>query len=100
MVDIKIHPISEVPQNIWALLYEMRLKDAAAEPYEDYIKAYQALYIDGKLYLSDDDQSARMSRLKQINMDSDSSFYDIIRMVDVYFQHGYLIKNRYGYNSI
>ena len=93
---IEVHKISEVPKSVFDTLYALRLRQDAKVPYEDYIRFYSFITIDGALYTSDDeDAKARERRYIMARWNSSKR----AALPDAVVVEGIVLKNRYGNNS-
>ncbi len=88
----KIHNISLVPDRIWEQLYNLRFWDDRDVPYDEYIKRYGFITVEGVPYANEES----MWRAKEYLTGTPLSNFRLVVFQDVIVDQGKIIKNRYG----
>ena len=84
----RVKGIEELPEKYLRLLYEHRLYEDRAVPYEDYKKLYRCVEADGRLYCSEEEKWRVKYWLMERVMHT--------QIVDAAIATGFIIKNRFG----
>lgn len=98
--EITIEPIEKLPWIVKTLLYLRRLRYDADTPYDKFIGYYEAVFVDDVVYLDKPENSTRNGNLYYLLRNNFASYEEIARLVDAFYIKGYLIKNRYGTDSL
>lgn len=88
-------PMSEIPNTVLRLLYFLRPHDAFKVPFDVFVRRYEFIVVDDVAYYSEDCDMSRITKYLDIPGPS------ILRaqIPDAIVSNGYVLKNRFGYNS-
>ena len=93
-MEKEVRPMSETPHEALRTIYEHRLEYDKDVPFEDYVKRYNFIVVDGPAYVTND-ETWRITLYKQALFGS----FKMAVIPDAIVMEGKLLKNRFGYNE-
>ena len=91
-----IRPMACIPEDALRFLYSMRFYCHRNIPYDEYINLYDFIIVDDVAYCTPQCDSRRIYEYRH----AEGSSYKRAVLPDAIIVDSYLLKNRYGLNSI